>query len=75
MPAWIITLLVSMAIKLGLPYLIKKLPWLPADVWGIIEEILKHIQGAEDKAAAVEKIGAAVRGCTGTGCPANTVSE
>jgi len=68
MPAWIINLLVKTALIIG-PELIKKaFPGLPGEVWAIIEDILKHLQQAEDKVAAARKLQGAVRECTGTAC-------
>lgn len=56
MPAWIINLLVTLAIKLGLPWVIKKLPWIPAEVINIIEELLGDLKSPEKSNSASKKV-------------------
>lgn len=72
MPGWIIDLLVKLAVSLGLPWLMKKFPGLPAEIWAILEDILNHIHGAPDKEAAVKQIREKVSECTGISCPSDT---
>lgn len=70
MPIWLINLLISLAIKLGLPYLMEKFPNLPKSIWDLIAELLKHIHGAQDKVAEVAKARLILREhCYGPGCP------
>lgn len=74
MPAWLITFLISAAIRLGLAWLVKHFPGLPPEIVKIIEELLQILgdsnasrqekQSAKD--AARQKIKDA---CSGTGCP------
>lgn len=68
MPAWLINLLVKLAVSIGLPYLVKKFPGLPSEIWKMIEEILSHIKDSDDKPEATRKIQSKVRECTGVGC-------
>jgi hypothetical protein len=72
MPKFIIDLLVKLAVAVGLPWLMKKFPGLPAEIWAIVEELLKYVQNAENKPEAVRQVGEKVRECTGSSCPADT---
>jgi hypothetical protein len=51
----------------------KKFPGLPKEIWEIIESILEHIKGAQDKPKAVADVRRAVRACIGPGCPIDVV--
>lgn len=59
-PAWVINLLIQAATTLGIPWLMKKFPGLPKQVWDLIDSVLAHIQGAPDKPAAVAEMRVAV---------------
>lgn len=67
-PAWLLNILIKLAVSIGLPWLMKKFPGLPAEVWAILEEILKHVNSSDDKAAAVKQVREKVRQCTGVAC-------
>lgn len=73
MPAWLLNLLVQLVIKLGLPALIKRFPGLPAELWALIEEILRHVAGSGNPSAATALLRVKVKECTGAGCPIDTV--
>lgn len=75
MPNWLIALFIRIAVAVGIPYLMKKFPGLPSDIWKLIEEILKHIQGSPQKKEEVKKIRKAVRECTGVACPSELKHE
>lgn len=72
MPVWLIELLISLALKFGLPYLIKAFPSLPKEVWEVVETILKAVQSAENPQDKAKEIRTAVNQCTGVGCPPET---
>lgn len=67
MPAWIINIIITLAVRFGLPWLLKLLPWLPAEAERVIEELLENlkIHRAEKKevvSAAKEKIKTVCKG-------------
>jgi hypothetical protein len=76
MPAWLISLLVSLAVKVGVPILIKKLPWIPKEVVDIITKLIEDLEKAptpeskkEAKALALKQVRAH---CSGVACPTDT---
>jgi len=69
MPNWVIALLIQLAIKFGIPWIVKMLPNISPDILKIIEELLNGIKGvAEDKKelkrSAIKKVGK----CYGVAC-------
>lgn len=44
MPSWLIPILVNLAIKLGVPALVKYLPWIPQAVIDAINELLNALK-------------------------------
>ena len=74
MPAWLINALVSLAIKIGFPLLLKYIPWLPNEVLVIIEKLLSDLQKPDISNSMAKKT--ALRDvkeyCSGVGCPAET---
>lgn len=64
MPAWLIALLVKMALSFGLPWLEKRFPALAP----IIEEILKVIGGAAPSPAIQSTVEHYKKACDGVGC-------
>lgn len=55
-PQWLVTLLVALAKKVGLPLLLKLWPGLPSEVVQLIDAILSFVHGSPDKPAAVRKV-------------------
>lgn len=55
MPSWLIQLLVGLAIKVGIPYLVKLLPGIPPEVIQVIEELIKQLQGANQTKQAAKQ--------------------
>ena len=55
MPAWLIQLLISLAIKIGLPALIKYIPQIPSEVVQIIEELLNNLKKPDVSNSAAKK--------------------
>lgn len=68
MPTWILHMLIDLAVKLGLPYLMKRFNWLPAEIWVVIEDILAHVKNAQDPYGATADIHAKVKECIGVAC-------
>lgn len=75
MPQWLLSLLIKLALSVGLPAAMKYVPGISGEVWKIIEEILRHILEAEDKPQAVRNLRAKVKECTGAGCPVDLKGE
>lgn len=75
MPAWLISLLIKLAMAIGLPLLKSAFPSVGAQVWAIIEDILNHLKTTANPVQSVADIHAAVKSCTGVGCPADTVGD
>lgn len=67
MPSWLIELLVTLAAKVGIPYLTEKLNWVPKEFWAIVQDVLSHIKSQPDKTAAVQSVRAQLQ-CAGIGC-------
>lgn len=45
-PAFLLKALIELAVQFGLPFLLTKIPWLPASVITIIKDLLKQIEGS-----------------------------
>lgn len=45
MPAWLISFLISLAVKFGVPFLLSKMPWIPDEVKKIIEDLIGKLAG------------------------------
>ena len=43
MPAWLLSMLIELAIKIGVPALIKYVPWIPQEVVAIINSLLEQL--------------------------------
>lgn len=44
MPVWLINILVNIAIKVGLPWVVQKFPKLPQEIVDIISELLEQLK-------------------------------
>ena len=71
MPSWLLKILIELAMKVGIPFLVEHFKFVPANVWQIIKDIISHIDGAPDKERAVKEIRAQLQ-CNGIGCPPKT---
>lgn len=72
MPAWIIQLIVSLAVRLGLPWVLKRFPFIPAEVQKIIEELVKNLtEHKSEKKVLVSKAKQKISACYGDTCPKN----
>jgi hypothetical protein len=45
MPNWLINILIDLALKVGVPYLLKLFPWLPQNLMDIIQNFIDDIKG------------------------------
>lgn len=70
MPVWLIQILITLAIKFGLPWILKKFPSIPPEVIKIIEELIQKLEGhkEEQKALVAEAKKKALQVCTGPDC-------
>lgn len=77
MPSWFWTFLIDLAVKLGLPWLMAKFPWLPKELKDIIEELLKNIGQLNDqKVLAVRTAKRKIRAhCSGVACVTDTLKD
>ncbi len=73
MPSWLLSILISIVTKLGIPALMKRFPGLPGEIWTLITDILSHIGSSPTPTKAVADLKAKVKECTGAACPADTV--
>ena len=74
-PKFLIDLLVRLAMAVGLPYLMKKFPNWPSELWDIIKAILNYVDEAGDKPAAVKQVREQLKSCDGIGCHLDTVKD
>lgn len=70
MPFWVL-ILIRLAIKLGLPWLITKFPWIPKEIIAIIEKLIGEIKTAkyEQKNTVRAAKRRALDRCAGVACP------
>lgn len=56
MPIWLIQLIVTLAVKFGVPFILKRFPSIPAEVIKIIEELIAKLtdQKAEKQVLIAE---------------------
>ena len=60
-PSWLVSLLLKLAMNLGLPWLMQRFTFVPKEVWAFIVDALNHINSAEDKPAAAEQLREGIR--------------
>lgn len=69
MPAWLIQILVGIALRFGIPYLLKKFPWLPQNLKEIIEQLIAEItEGKQKIKTAKTSAKRKLEECFGVGC-------
>lgn len=69
MPAWLIQLIITLAVKFGLPWILKKFPGIPPEVMKVIEELLGNLAThKEEKAKLVAEAKEKVAACYGPEC-------
>lgn len=75
MPPWLISLAATLAIKFGIPWVIKMWPGIPQQVIDIINELLGKLKNPAESNSAAKKLAIVkIKECTGTGCPPKLVS-
>lgn len=74
MPAWLISFLISIAIKFGMPWVLKKFPWVPMEVVTLIEELLEKLKiHKQEKVELIRTTKEKAKEiCIGAACPAET---
>jgi hypothetical protein len=77
MPGWILSLIISFALRLGLAWLIKRFPNLPPEILDLLEDLISKKQDPrlsteEKKQAEAETRKKIKEVCTGVGCPSDT---
>lgn len=75
MPTWLIKLLVSLAMTVGIPLLKSVFKGLPDAVWEAVEAFLKSIKVADVPSNAVAKAAIHMRTCEGVACHLDTMKE
>lgn len=55
MPAWILNLLIQLAIKVGVPALVKYFPKIPSEIIAIINELIDALKQPEVSNSAAKK--------------------
>lgn len=71
MPGWLISLLISLVLKLGVPWLLRRFPGLPPGIREILEKLIEDLRQAKaDKQELVKKAKQDIKDkCSGVGCP------
>lgn len=80
MPGWLIGWVISLLVKFGLAWLVKKLPWIPAEVIELLKELLTKKQdpalSVEEKRVAEKETRRRIRRvCIGVGCSPDLKGE
>ena len=67
MPAWLVELLVNLALKVGIPFLVEKFNWIPVEFWRVVQDLLSHVNDHPNKQEAIQNVRAQLE-CIGVGC-------
>jgi len=73
--SWWIKILLDLAIKMGLPWLMEKLAWVPSEIWVAIRAAIEAIANAENKPEALANANRAFSACSGSFCPPSLKTE
>lgn len=66
MPIWLWKLIFSIALKLGVPFLLKRFPWVPKEVLQILEELMSDLKLSKaTKRTAYSRAKTKMRECSG----------
>lgn len=69
MPFWL-TIIINLALRFGVPWLLKKFPFLPPNIREIIEKLIGDLDVKKaEKKELVAKAKAEIKACTGPNCP------
>lgn len=71
MPAWLIQIIVTLAIKFGVPYIVKLFPKIPDQVIDIIDTLLEQLKdpNVSDSSAKKTALYSIKAHCEGVACP------
>lgn len=73
MPAWLLQILITIAIKIGVPALLKYFPGVPQQVVDIINQLLDSLKDPKQSNSAAKKIAiSSVKDFCTTGCESDT---
>lgn len=68
---WLLKLLIDLAIRMGLPYLMQKWAWIPSEIWAMVSAALEALAKSQDKPARIavmNELNAKLRECHGSFC-------
>lgn len=68
MPQWLIDLLVNLAVKIGLPVVMKIFKGVPDAVWQAISDLLEHLKGHPTPEVVSDNFVKKVNACIGETC-------
>lgn len=70
MPAWLVPIVVQIAVKFGVPWLLKVIPGIPQVVIDIINDLLNKLADPTQSNSAAKKDAIdKIKKCTGSFCP------
>lgn len=70
MPAWLIQLIVTLALQFGLPFVQKLFPKLPPEVIALIQALIEKLLGhKEEKKTLIQDTKKQIAACFGDNCP------
>lgn len=80
MPAWLLSFIISMALKFGVAWLMKQFPNLQTRfpiLWAILSELIQKVESGELTRQEAEKQAhdRIKKECFGVGCPVDTVGD
>lgn len=75
MPDWLIKVILSLVVSIGLPIAQKLMPWVPQPVWDAIKEILKNVHLVEDPHTLAEQFHKSTKECIGVACPLKPLKD
>lgn len=76
MPDWLVKVLMTLAIQLGIPLAKTLLKWVPQAFWDAVEEMLKHLTfTVDDPEPVAEEFKKRTRECIGPICPTDVVEK
>lgn len=56
MPTWLINALVVIAVKIGMPWLIQKFPWIPKEIVDVINQLVEQLKNPNVSNSVAKKI-------------------
>ena len=71
MPAWILSMIIPLAIRLGVSFVLKRFPGIPPEVRAILESLQLKLKtpGVSNSGAKKQAVADFKAYCEGTGCP------